>query len=166
MSVSFQAAAPRAAKSTYALIERKHACASIGRQGVSRSSPRADAGFALLEFLIAFAILTLFLSAFLTGIAVALRGDRQAHFITRATMIAQTKLAAAGAEYSLRPGSIGGVEPGGYRWRVEIQPYSQRPQTTGPFSAYWLAATVVDPLSNGTRSLTMGTMLLVPGSGS
>ena len=37
-----------------------------------------QAGFTLLEFLVAFAILAAFVSSMLMGVAVALRGDEQA----------------------------------------------------------------------------------------
>jgi general secretion pathway protein I len=137
-------------------------CLHAGGTG-SRPSDR-EAGFTLLEFLVAFALLTLFLGAALAGLSVAVRGDRQANFLTQATMLAQTKLASAGVEYPIGPGRIGGEFPNGYVWQADMRRYGPAPRRNSPAEGYWVEVTVADPRSNGSRAVSLATVVLVPGA--
>jgi len=123
-----------------------------------------EAGFTLLEFLVAFAILTLFLGAALAGVAVAIHGDRQASFLTQATLLAQAKLASAGVDFPLDSGSVRGDLPNGYIWRADIRPYSPSPRHDSPTEGYWVEVTVGDPRSHGSRTVTLATLVLAPGN--
>jgi general secretion pathway protein I len=91
----------------------------------SRGRPRAAhgaAGFTLIEVLVAFVLLSLVLATgfeiFSTGLRRA--GDLEAH--SRAVMIAQTKLAAAGLEEQLKEGRTEGEsEDGQFRWSLDVK---------------------------------------------
>jgi general secretion pathway protein I len=120
-----------------------------------------EAGFTLLEFLVAFAVLTLFLGVGLAGTAVAMRGDGQANFLTRATVIARNKLAAAGVDFPLRPGRAGGALPNGYVWAADMRRYG--PEGKGlAMRGYWVEVTVADPRNNGGRKVSLTTVALAP----
>ena len=100
-------------------MRHKESC--LGTSGTCSSPSDREAGFTLLEFLVAFALLTLFLGAALAGVAVAIRGDRQANFLTQATMLARTKRPSAGVEYPLGPGRTGGEFANGYVWQADMR---------------------------------------------
>ena len=136
---------------------------SIGRRAVSTSSADTKVlAFTLLEFLVAFAVLTLFLSTALAGIAVAMKSDQQAGFLMRATMIAQDRLASAGVDYPLRQGTTGGALANGYVWRAEIRRYGSPLQRSPTLQGYWVEVTVADPHSNGSREVSLATLVLAP----
>ncbi|MDR7039564.1 MULTISPECIES: hypothetical protein [Methylobacterium] len=121
----------------------------------------AQGGFALLEFLAAFTILTLFLAAILAALAVAMRGDHQAAFLTLGSALAKGRLAAAGVDYPLRPGATGGVLPNGYLWRADIARHALVPLGPGSAAAgYRVAVSVAEPPERGGRSLTLHSFVL------
>ncbi|MER2263865.1 hypothetical protein [Methylobacterium oxalidis] len=120
-----------------------------------------QAGFTLLEFLAAFAILVLFLSAILAALAVAIRGDHQAAFLTLGSALAKGRLAAAGIDYPLRQGSAGGVLPNGYLWRADMDRSARVPLDAGRSAAgYRVAVTVAEPPERGGRALTLRSFVL------
>jgi type II secretory pathway pseudopilin PulG len=105
----------------------------------------ATAGFTLLEFLVAFTMVSLFLSAVLAGLMVATRRDTQASFQSRATRLATVRLAIAEAEYG--PGTASGRSTDGLAWTTRVQSYGRVP-LDGDRSAngYWVEVTVADPV--------------------
>jgi general secretion pathway protein I len=141
---------------------KKESCFHASGTGSTPSD--REAGFTLLEFLVAFALLTLFLGAALAGVAVAVRGDRQANFLTQATMLAQTKLASAGVEYPLGSGRTGGELSNGYVWQADMRRYGPVRSRGSPAEGYWVEVTVADPRSNGSRAVSLATVVLVPGA--
>ena len=91
--------------------------------------PDADArvrqdGFALLEVLVALAILALGLAVLLTvlsdGIGRAGHAERQ----VKALLHAQSLLAAVGSTIALKPGVTAGQLDGGLRWQVAIEAHA------------------------------------------
>jgi type II secretory pathway pseudopilin PulG len=116
----------------------------------------AQAGFALLEFLVAFTILTTFLAAMLSALTVAIRGDHQAAFLTLGTELAKAKLAAAGVDYPLQVGVVTGTFENGYRWRAQVRTQGVITAAGGrALAGYGLEVTVSDPRGNGRRSITL-----------
>ena len=87
------------------------------------SMGRTSLGFSLLEVMVAFTILAMLLGAlfqvFSGGMHAARSGDRY----TRATVIAQSQLAALGVEYPLGEGIVSGTVDDDYHWRVTVAPY-------------------------------------------
>ena len=136
---------------------------SARRRGLSGGG---EAGYTLLEFLVAFAILVVVLAALLTAFAVAMRGDRQASFLTFATLLARSKLASAGQDFPLRPGTTAARFDNGYEWRAVVRSYgSVRLGENRQVESLWVDVTVSDPASNGTRSVTLSSLEIAPRSG-
>ncbi|KFC69668.1 General secretion pathway protein I [Bosea sp. LC85] len=130
------------------------------------ASDNAQAGYTLLEFLVAFAILVVVLASLLTAFAVAMRGDRQASFLTFATLLARSKLASAGQDFPLRPGTTAARFDNGYEWRAVVRSYgSVRLGESRQAESLWVDVTVSDPASNGSRSLTLSSLEIAPRSG-
>ena len=123
----------------------------------------AQTGYILLEFLVAFAILTMFLASILAAAAVAVRSDRQATFLTRATLLAKSKLAAAGVDFPLRPGTAVADTGNGYEWRAVVRNFSAAGSNQDQLTmGLWVDVTVSDPRSNGSRSLTLSSIEIIP----
>lgn len=134
---------------------------SIPRRCRTATRRRAQDGFTLLEFLVAFTVLSLFLTAGLAAVAVALRGDRQAEFLTRATPLARAKLVAAGIDFPLRAGVVTGAFGNGYLWRAEVRSYRSVPlNKAGALHAYWVEVTVAEPSGTAGRSLSLETIAM------
>jgi hypothetical protein len=130
-------------------------------QQLASEQHRQQAGYTALEFLAAFTVLVLFLTAGLTAVGVAIRSDHQASFLTTATALARSKLAAAGIDFPLRPGVVSGNFDNGYSWRAEVRRYrtvghSEQDVT----NAFWVEVTVAPPSSNGRRFLSLGSIEL------
>ncbi len=97
---------------------------------ISRSACR---GFSLLEVMVAFTILAMLLGAlfrvFNAGMHAASAGDRY----TRATVIAQSKLASLGPESPIVEGVSSGNTVDDFHWRISIGPYTdEQMQMTSP----------------------------------
>jgi type II secretory pathway pseudopilin PulG len=126
---------------------------------------RKEDGFTLLEFIAAFTILTLFLSAGLAAIAVAVRGDRQAVFLTQAAMLAKSKLGAAGIDFPLRPGMTSGRFDNGYVWQAEVRNYrTVAIDEDRRVAGLWVQVTVADPRSSA-RTFSLDSVEIVHGTG-
>ncbi|MGF9759496.1 prepilin-type N-terminal cleavage/methylation domain-containing protein [Microvirga sp. 0TCS3.31] len=131
------------------------------RRCCNASRRRTQDGYTLLEFLVAFTVLSLFLTAGLAAVAVALRGDQQAAFVTRATPLARAKLAAAGIDFPLRAGVVTGSFGNGYLWQAEVRNYRSAPlNKTASVHAYWVEVTVAEPSGTSGRALSLATIAL------
>jgi general secretion pathway protein I len=98
---------------------------------------RADrqAGFTLIEVIIAFALLALALTLLLGSLSGAARQIRQADDTGRATLHAQSMLATVGVGETLEAGrEEGEFEDGRYRWTLEITPYVDPLKRASPLS--------------------------------
>ena len=84
---------------------------------------RGQAGFSLLEVLVAFSILALSLGVLLQIFSTGLRGVSLSSDYTRAVLLAESKLAAAGREGPVASSGGEGVEDETYHWSVSVRPY-------------------------------------------
>lgn len=145
-------------------------CVSVGPLAMSRSRPShpkevtgdSRAGYALLEFLIAFAILVVVLASLLAALSVSVRSDQQAIFLTRATMLAKSKLAAAGQDFPLRPGTSAGRFDNGWEWRAVLRGASDASGETRQVDSLWVEVTVSEGRGTGSRSMTLRSLEIVP----
>ncbi len=94
--------------------------ASTGSPGRSPSTTDRQRGFTLLEVLVAFAVLAVALGVAFEIFATGLRGARSADALTRAVLIAESRLARIGVETELTPGESEGETDDGTRWRIDI----------------------------------------------
>lgn len=85
---------------------------------------RAQAGFTLIEIIVAFGILALGLTLLLGTLSGASRQLRQGGDAGRAALLAQTLLEER-ADALMLPGSAQGeLEDGRYRWTLEVEPWT------------------------------------------
>ena len=109
---------------------------------------RRDAGFTLIEVVVAFVLLSVVLA---TGLELFTTGMRRAIDLeerSQALAIAQARLASAGAEIPLKEGAAAGqTDDGKYRWTLtitrseEARPDAAQPLAT-PYGLYRVEAVV------------------------
>jgi prepilin-type N-terminal cleavage/methylation domain-containing protein len=132
-----------------------------------------EAGFTLIEVLVAFAILSIVLLTLFSGLSTALFGDRRAEFTRIALRLATAELETAGVATPLTPGETTGRFENGMEWRLSVQPYTFASSRVTP--AYWVkiivrppsgssqptfAAALVGPIAS-TPSVTLTTLKLI-----
>lgn len=94
-------------------------------------------GFTLLEIVIAFAIFAVTATAVMRSVTTGLRASHVASRTAIATLIAESRLAAAGVETRLGQGETSGTTPEGFDWRIGIQPWvNEEATTTDPARLY------------------------------
>lgn len=128
-------------------------------------TPRhACRGFSLLEVLVAFTILAMMLAAlfqvFSGGLHAARAGDR----FTRATLIAQSRLAAVGLEQPLQEGVTSGSTNDAFHWRITVGEYldDQLPVIDPIMQPLTVAVEVYWEEGDSPRSVSLTSMLLGP----
>ena len=83
---------------------------------------RREAGFTLLEVLVAFAIAAAALTALTQGALGGLHSVRVSGHVQEATSRARSRLATLGRGVPLLPGEQEGDDGGGFRWRQRVAP--------------------------------------------
>jgi prepilin-type N-terminal cleavage/methylation domain-containing protein len=106
-----------------------------------------EAGFTLVEVLVAFAVLSIVLLTLFSGLSTALRGDRRAEFTRSALRLARAELETAGVGSPLAPGVTIGRFENGMEWRLSVRPYASANDAT---PAYWVEI-IVRPRSESSR---------------
>lgn len=102
------------------------ASASCVEPGAAARRRRGEAGFTLIEVVIAFAILALVLGALSGSFAGLIGGTAEARRYQVAVALAESKLDEIGAARPLRASEARGSFPGGYSWRGVVRPYRER----------------------------------------
>lgn len=91
-----------------------------------------EGGFSLLEVLVAFSILALSLGVLMQIFSTAMRNADLSEQYSRAALLAQSRLSAAGNEQPLQEGETEGEFEGGVRWRQSVVPYEEpNPEVEG-----------------------------------
>ena len=147
-----------------------HASGPLRRPGGSGVGYRAslEAGFSLLEVLVAFVILALVGTVLFRLFGASLNNASLGDEYSRAALHAESRLAAAGVERPLREGSDQGAsEDGRYTWSTKVEPYVA-PGTTAdqermaqmlPTRLWRLTVTVTWPTDvGGQRTLALSTV--------
>lgn len=125
----------------------------------ARPSGLAERGFTLIETVVAFAILALFLGAMLPSLSSGLSGSRAGSDTLRATAYAQSLLDGAGIG--------GGLEPGEFRNTLEderftsvlaVRPYGGAPVAGKGPALFEVSATVTWRDGTKTRSVALTTL--------
>lgn len=105
----------------------KRAALSSKQLAIGRSDqPVGCGGFALLEVLVAFTILTLFLSVLFQVFSTGVRSARLGEEYTRAVLLAESKLASLGAQDDVQEGEESGSFDDVYDWRASLEVYEWR----------------------------------------
>jgi prepilin-type N-terminal cleavage/methylation domain-containing protein len=150
------------------VVDFDHGAAPSSAGGAARDNH--EAGFTLVEVLVAFAILSIVLLTLFSGLSTALLGDRHAEFTRIALTMAKAKLETAGIGTPLTPGVTTGRFEDGMDWRQSVRPYVLISPNATP--AYWVEIMIRPPsglnapsfasaLAGPTPSVTLTTLKLV-----
>jgi general secretion pathway protein I len=122
-----------------------------------------EAGFTLLEIIVALAIVTLSFSALLSVISRGVGQTTQAETLATAGSLAQSLLAQLGTEVPIQPGQSGGELAGGFHWRLRVEPLGDatQPQNSS-VGAYRVSADVFWGEGVQARSVNLTTLRLGP----
>ena len=124
---------------------------------------RRQSGYTLIEVLVAFMILALALTVLLRIFSGGLRNVSVSSDYATATLIAESRLAAAGIDIPLRPGETSGTEGERFEWTVSVQDYQPWPgyrSAARDLDAYRVTVTVEWPNGDKTRSVGLSTVRL------
>lgn len=124
---------------------------------------REEAGFTLVETLVALVVMIAAATMLYRGLSGGLRVSNAADGADLALLIAQQRLAAAGVETPLQAGRQEGAE-GNVLWQVDLRPYITPEETAraAGLQAFWATATVTwrDRRAARPRSLQLTTLKL------
>jgi general secretion pathway protein I len=125
---------------------------------------RGCRGFSLLEVLVAFTILAMLLAALFQVFSAGLHAARSGDRYTRATVIAQSHIAAVGIESPLQEGITSGTTDDDYHWRVTVRAYTdeQLPETGLVLQPLAIDVEVFWEEGGAPRTVTLTSMLLGP----
>jgi general secretion pathway protein I len=136
-----------------------------GSPAASRSPAerRAEAGFSLLEVLVAFAILAVAMTAVLQAFGGGLDAVRRTQAANETWSAARSLLDRVGPELPLVPGLRNGTDASGAAWTVLInRRRSPLDQMKGFERPYALFDVVVTVSASGTAPATLQTVRLAP----
>lgn len=126
-----ETAAPAAATpSPAALCSRMGGRSLPPRRGIAR---QRQAGYTLIEVIVAFALLALALTLLLGTLSGSARQVRQSADSGQAALYAQSLLDQTGVGVALQPGHRDGAfEDGRFRWSLDVAPYIDRSRPPSP----------------------------------
>jgi general secretion pathway protein I len=125
--------------------------------------PNREAGFTVVEVVVALIILSLALGVLLNVMSNSIRQTGQAETVAEAGSLAQSLLAKIGTELPLRDGQITGQSDHGFRWRVHIEAYGDgTDRREWPVAAHQILAEVLWSDGLQERSVVLSTLRLGP----
>jgi len=141
-------------------VAREPLCRQTGSDCALR---KGEAGFTLVEVIVALAILSLGLSVLLGVISGSLRQTADAARMAEASALAQSLLAEVGTDLQIKPEDSFGQFPNGYRWHLKMQPYGGvKEREVWPVGAYQISTEVEWEEGTGRRSYALTTLRLGP----
>lgn len=126
-------------------------------------------GYTLVEVLVAFVILAMTLTVLFRIFSGGVRNIAVSADYARATLIAESRLAAAGIDEELRAGETSGVEADDFAWTRSVTPYLPFPGYASPakdLRAWNIMVTVEWPHADGRRRIDLSTVRLTLPAGS
>lgn len=126
---------------------------------------RADgeAGFTLVEVIVALAILSLGIGTLIGMISTSLRQTAAAARTTEAGSLAQSLLARAGTEFPIGAAEQTGESPSGYRWTLRTSAFGEaKEREEWPIGAYRVSAEVEWVENGQPRAYVLNTLRLGP----
>lgn len=128
-------------------------------KGARLSRARGDAGFTLIEVLVALAIAALGLSALMAAAGQGMRNVTVANTYLEATRRAQTRLDIVGVIAPPVAGERFGDDGGGFTWRVRLSPVGDRAPPKGsdkePLTLYDVTVTIGWKSGAASKSVTL-----------
>lgn len=122
-----------------------------------------QSGYTLIEVLVAFMILALALTVLMRIFSGGLRNVSVSSDYATATLIAESRLAAAGIDLPLVPGETSGTEGERFEWTVSVQDYEPWPgyrSAVKGVAAYRVTVTVEWPHHDRMRRIGLSTVRL------
>jgi general secretion pathway protein I len=124
---------------------------------------KREAGFTLVEVIVALAILSVGLSTLLGVISNSLRQTANAERMAAAGSLAQSLLAEVGTERPVKPEERDGQFPNGFRWHLKMQPYGDvKEREDWPIGVYAVSAEVEWEDGAQRRSYALTTLRFGP----
>jgi general secretion pathway protein I len=125
-----------------------------------------EAGFTLVEVIVALAMLAAGLSVLLGMISTGLERTGIAGRTAEAASLAQSLLAQVGTEFPVRPDQRDGVFPNGDRWHLTIVPYRRaRDEAERAVELYQVSAQIEWSEGQEPRAFALSTLRLGPRAG-
>jgi general secretion pathway protein I len=136
-----------------------------------RTSRHRQAGFTLIEVVVALALLALVLAVLTGAVRTGLASASRAAAIAPPLALAEAKLAAVGVTAPLESGDTSGTEPSGIAWHVAVEEYRDDdftgPSFVGPSSdaptvpkLYRVRVTATWQQGGAPRSLSLDSLRL------
>jgi len=129
-----------------------------GREG-------AQAGFTLLEILVAFTVLAMMLGALLPAFSAGLRSFDTAESSVHAVLLAQSRIEAVGIDIPLEEGEQRGTFEDGFEWVVRVRQVAPATDEQGnheyalPFDTFEIEAEI---FKEGASQVALKTLRLAP----
>jgi general secretion pathway protein I len=124
---------------------------------------KREAGFTLVEVIVALAMLSAGLSLLLGLISNSLRQTASAQRMAGAGSLAQSLMAELGTDLAIKAEVRDGQYPNGYRWRLKMQPYDNvRENDERPVGLYSVSAEVEWEEGTERRFYALTTLRLGP----
>jgi len=124
---------------------------------------RSEAGFTLVEVIVALAILSAGLSVLLGMISGGFLRTSSAERMMEAGSLTQSLMAEIGTEFPVKADERAGEFAAGYRWHLKMQPYGSGNGTEeGPVGLYEISTEVQWEEGTETRFLQLKTLRLGP----
>ena len=137
-------------------------CCSLLPAG-DRASGGREAGFTLVEVVVALAILALSLAVLLNVISNGISQTDRAQKLAQAGSLAQSLLAKVGTEMPIQEGQVSGEFPEGFRWRVRAERYGDaEDRGDWPVAAYAISLEVLWGDASDEHSVALTTLRLAP----
>jgi general secretion pathway protein I len=122
-----------------------------------------EAGFTLVEVIVALAMLSAGLALVLSMISNGLGWTASAQQMAEAGSLAQSLMARVGTELAIQPGEHAGELADGYRWRLTLAPYGEvRQGDDSPIALYAVSTEVAWTEHDMPRSYSLTSLRLGP----
>ncbi|MFQ5534660.1 MAG: prepilin-type N-terminal cleavage/methylation domain-containing protein [Sphingomonadales bacterium] len=120
--------------------------------------PANQAGFTLIEVLVALAIVAIALAPLLQVYSRGAGNADTANLYLRASAIAESMLASAGSDMPLRPGQTNGTSASVFNWTLTVRPTDMGLDEELPMALYEVEAEVSWVTGATPRSLSLRTL--------
>ncbi|MGJ4973118.1 type IV pilus modification PilV family protein [Bradyrhizobium sp. HKCCYLRH1073] len=122
-----------------------------------------EAGFTLVEVLVALAMLSIGLALVMSLFSTGLSRTGMAERVAGAVALAQSLMAQVGNSIPLRTETRDGTEANGYRWRLAMQPYRSAPSGDArPVELYQVSVEIGWLEGQDSRAYALSTLRLGP----